>query len=183
MRASGARLGLTILVLLALTATTGCAGAGGGDQSFNEKGYPFKFSFPAGWTLTRQLPLDSGEALNSVTVARKAPLDQVTVARYRLKKPLPAGTNAYATEVNRIVARISRESGGHSGSGSEQKFGGLPGYQHVIMHKVDGVELETRLTLLFRGSDEFVVSCQSAPPQRQQVEDGCETILKSIKFD
>lgn len=174
---------LGLIGLLALAAV-GCGGSG--DQTFSADGYPFEFDYPSSWTLTQGSNFQyggSGAALRSVSVALKDPFDQVTVTQYKLKKKLPKGENAYRPEVDRIVARMARQAGGSVSDARKVTYGGVPGYQYVIKFEAGDAKLESRLTLLFNGVDEFQISCQSTEENRPELNDGCDQMLESFKFD
>jgi hypothetical protein len=173
--------------LLTLAAAAVFAGCGtGGDQSFSTPTYPFSFDYPGGWTLTRGSNFNysgGGAALRSVSVALKEPYDQVTVTQYRLKKTLPSGVNGYRPEIDRIVARVSKQAGGTTGHARVVKYGGVPGYQYVVRYPGgEGVKLENLMTFLFKGSSEFQISCQSAPQNREALRAGCRQLLESLEF-
>jgi hypothetical protein len=162
----------------------GCGG--GGSQSFTTPTYPFSFDYPSGWTLSRGANFTYGSndsAVRSVSAALKEPFDQVTITQYKLKKTLPAGTNGYQPEVDRIVARLTKQAKGSAGDAKVVKYGGVPGYQYVVEYPGGGKTLQNKLTFLFKGQDEFQINCQSAPENRKALNDGCDQILDSLKFN
>ncbi len=172
----------TLLTAVVVAGATGCGGSG--DQSFSADGYPFSFSFPSAWTLTRAAGTDDsgGAALRTVTVALKQPYDQVSISQYRLKKKLPTGANGYQPEVDRVVKRLTREAGGKAGDAKEVMYGDLRGYQYVVSYSSGGQKLQNQLTFLFQGENEFLIGCQSSPDKRNELSDGCKQILESLDF-
>ncbi len=175
-----------LCLLAVLTAALLLAGCNsGGSQHFSADSVPFSFSYPAGWTLTRTPPGDGGAGmpLQAVTAALKEPYDQATVSQYKLKKQIPEGERAYRLEVDRIVGRLAREAGGSTSEADEVEFAGLPGYQYTITYSAGRQKLENRMTFLFRGSTQLLIACQSAPERREQLNDGCQQILDSLKLD
>lgn len=176
------------LVLAAATLAVAFAGCGdGGDQSFTTPTYPFSFDYPSGWTLTRGASFNYGSsesAVRSVSVALKEPFDQVTITQYKLKKKLPAGVNGYQPEVDRIVARLVKQAGGSASDAKVVKYGGIPGYQYVVEYPGgDNVTLENKLTFLFKEQQEFQINCQSSPDKRKELNEGCDQVLNSLKFN
>lgn len=163
----------------------GCGG--GGDQSFSTPTYPFSFSYPDGWTLSRGANFTYGSndsAIRSVSVALKEPYDQVTITQYKLKKTLPAGVNGYQPEVDRIVARLTKQANGEAGDAKVVKYGGIPGYQYIVTYPGGGkITLENRMTFLFKGQNEFQINCQSSPKNREALNKGCDQVLDSLKFE
>jgi len=174
---------LTAAVLAgALFAGCGSSGA----QSFTTPTYPFSFSYPDGWTLARGANFTYGSsdtAVRSVSAALKEPYDQVTITQYKLKKTLPAGVNGYQPEVDRIVARLTKQAGGSAGDAKVVKYGGQPGYQYIVEYPGgENIKLENKLTFLFKGQHEFQINCQSSEENREALNKGCDEILNSLKF-
>jgi hypothetical protein len=178
----------TIAVLVVGAIFAGCGGGGGSDdQSFTTPTYPFSFDYPDGWTVSRGANFNYGSsdsAVRSVSVALKAPLDQVTITQYKLRKTLPPGTNGYQPEVDRIVRRLTREADGDASDAKVVEYGGIPGYQYVVEYPGTGnITLQNRLTFLFQGKKEFQINCQSSPENREALNKGCDQILGSLKFN
>lgn len=176
------------LALAAATMAVAFAGCGdGGDKSFETPTYPFSFDYPAGWTLTRGASFNYGasdSAVRSVSVALKEPFDQVTITQYKLKKTLPAGVNGYQPEVDRIVARLTKQAKGSASDAKVVKYGGIPGYQYVVEYPgAENVTLQNKLTFLFQGQNEFQINCQSSPDKREELNKGCDQVLGSLKFN
>lgn len=162
----------------------GCGSSG--EQSFTTPTYPFSFNYPEGWTLARGANFTYGAsdtAVRSVSAALKEPYDQVTITQYKLKKTLPAGVNGYQPEVDRIVARLTKQAGGSSGDAKVVKYGGQPGYQYIVKYPGgESITLENKLTFLFKGQHEFQINCQSSAQNREVLNKGCDEILDSLKF-
>ncbi|MGB3953600.1 MAG: hypothetical protein WBK99_10765 [Solirubrobacterales bacterium] len=179
------RTALAVAILCAALAATGC----GGDKEaqFSTPTYPFSFDYPDGWKVTRNAAFNYGTGSGSersVSVALKEPYDQVTVTQYKLQKTLPAGVNGNQREVDRIVARLTKQAKGTAGDAKVVEFGGLPGYQYVVEYAAaDGAELSNILTFLFKGRDEFQINCQSSPDKRGELEKGCQQVLGSLKVN
>jgi hypothetical protein len=166
-------------------ALSGCGSSGSKAASFTTPTYPFSFSYPSGWKVTRNAAFNYGSdaGVRSVSVSLKDPYDQVTITQYKLNKTLPAGINGNQREVNRIVARLTRQAKGTSSDSKPVSYGGVPGYQYVVEYAApDGTTLRNTLTFLFKGKDEFQINCQSTPTNRAALEKGCNQVLNSLKF-
>lgn len=178
------RFALALVLCLSASALSGCGG--GGDKEFSTPTYPFSFSYPADWTLTRSAAFNygsGGTGERSVSVALKAPFDQVTITQYKLKKTLPEGVNGNQNEVDRIVKRLTKQAKGSASDSKVVKFGGIPGYQYIVEYPAgNGTTLTNRLTFLFSGQDEFQINCQSSPKNAEALNEGCDQILGSLKF-
>jgi hypothetical protein len=174
-----------IVAVFAIVALTGC-GSSSKQADFTTPTYPFTFSYPSGWKLTRNAAFNYGSdaGVRSVSVSLKDPYDQVTITQYKLKKTLPAGINGNQAEVDRIVARLAKQANGTASDAKTVTYGGIPGYQYVVEYPAsDGSTLRDTLTFLFSGQDEFQVNCQSSPKNRAALDAGCNQILGSLKFN
>lgn len=162
------------------------AGCGGADEmTFATPTYPFSFSYPADWKLTRNAAFNygAGAGEKSVSVSLKDPYDQVTITQYKLKKTLPNGVNGNRQELDRVVAKLTAEAKGTASEGEAVKYGGVPGYKYFVEYSSpDGTQLRNQLVFLFDGDDEFQVNCQSTEKNRKDLDAGCETVLGSLKF-
>lgn len=170
---------------LVTSATLAIAGCGESEKNFATPTYPFTFDYPSGWKLTRNAAFTygSGSGERSLSIALKEPYDQVTITQYKLRKTLPPGVNGNQREVDRIVARLTRQANGTASDAQVVKFGGIPGFQYVVEYtSPEGKELRNTLTFLFKGDDEFQINCQSTPENREDLEQGCEQVLGTLKF-
>ncbi|MBI5310494.1 MAG: hypothetical protein HZB14_05650 [Actinobacteria bacterium] len=163
------------------------SGCGGGDEqaTFATPTYPFSFSYPDGWKVTRNAAFNygAGAGLRSVSVSLKDPYDQVTVTQYKLKKTLPKGVNGNRREVDKIVAQLTSEAKGTASDGEVVSHGGIPGYMYVVEYNApDGRLLRNQLVFLFKGRDEFQINCQSTDERRAELEKGCDMVLDTIEF-
>lgn len=178
------RAGQGIALAFAL-AVTGLAAGCGGDEKFETSTYPFSFEYPSGWKATRNAAFvyGAGAGERSIAVVYKAPNDQVVVTQYKLQKTLPPGIVANQREVDRIVRKLAKQSGGKATEARPVNYGGIPGYQYVIEYTTNGQQLQNTITFLFSGDDEFQVNCQSSPENRDVIDEGCDKVLSTLKFE
>jgi hypothetical protein len=172
-----ATLTLVLVAMVALVAS-GCGATG--DQHFSED-HPLSFDYPGEWTLTRGGEGGDG-AKDVVTVALDQPFDQVTLSRFTMKKTLPKGKNGFRAEVDRIVARLTQEAGGKHSKARVVRYGGMPGYQYTLDYPAGKLQLRNLVTLLFSGRDEFQILCQSTAENREELTEGCQTVLDSLEL-
>ncbi len=170
---------------LAAAAVLAFAAGCGGDEEFETPTYPFSFEYPSGWKAVRNaaFTFGAGAGERSVSAVYKSPNDQVVVTQYKLNTTLPPGVIANQREVDRVVRRLARQSGGTATEARKVEFGGVSGYQYVIDYESGGVPLRNTLTFLFRGDDQFQITCQSSEANREAVDEGCDMVLSTIKFD
>lgn len=173
-------------LLVATVALAGCGGSTAGNLTFEDDAYPFSFSYPASWTLSRNVESqgsDANSAQKAVSVALKEPFDQVTVSQFKLKKELPAGESAFKPEVDRIVKQTVAQAKGKAGKAKSVDYGGAKGYQYTLTYPAGSESLQSTLTLLFKGGEETQVNCQSSAENRDELDSGCEQILESLKIN
>ncbi len=175
-----------LIVTVATLALSGCGGSTTGNLTFEDDAYPFSFSYPASWTLSRNVEsqgADANAAQKAVSVALKEPFDQVTVSQFKLKKEVPAGETAFKPEVDRIVKQTVAQANGKASSAKAVEYGGAKGYQYTLTYAAGSERLQSRLTLLFKGGLETQVSCQSSADNRDALNAGCEQMLESLEID
>lgn len=166
------------------------SGCGGGDEKFETSTYPFTFEYPEGWKATRNAAFiyGAGAGERSIAVqyqpkAGQVPYDQVVVTQYKLPNSLPEGVIANQKEVDRVVRRLAKQSGGTATDARAVTYGGISGYQYVIEYETDGKQLSNTITFLFTGDDEYQINCQSTQQNRDAVEEGCDKVLSTLKFE
>lgn len=173
------------VALLAAAVLAGCGGSDNKAASFTTPTYPFTFDYPAGWKVTRNAAFNYGSdaGVRSVSVSLKDPYDQVTITQYKLARTLPPNVNGNQKEIDRIVARLTKQAKGTASDAKVVSYGGAPGYQYVVEYPAaDGTTLRNTLTFLFKGKDEFQVNCQSTPQNRAALDKGCDQVLSTLKF-
>lgn len=172
------------ILLAALGIATLVAGCGPapGAGSFSSDDFPFSFNYPSNWTLSQALPGVSGNG--TVTVALREPLDQVQLTSFTMKKSIPEGETAIQSEVDEIFRRVARNSAGKPGKARAVEYNGARGFKFTLTYPAsEQVKLRSRLTVLFSGKSQIAVNCQSTAENREQLMDGCDEILESLKFD
>lgn len=159
----------------------GC-GPAPGAGSFSSDGYPFSFNYPSSWTLSQSRA--AGADHGTVTVALREPLDQIQLTSFTLKKAIPKGKTGMPSEVDAIVRRIAKQADTAPRKRRAVEYGGANGYQYTVTYPAnERVELESRLTILFAGKTQILVSCQSTAENRAKLIEGCNEILESLKYD
>lgn len=174
-----------MLYALALVATL-AAGCGGDDTdpsastaTFDDPEFDVTFDYPG-----------SLQALDDVSFNRQAGNPAVATAAVGLD-----GTNLIAVQRFDQEVAITDENiddirpqadmlfsqlAGKDLSGKQVEVGGLPALQYEIAltEPADG---ETRATAIFDGDTEYLLNCQSTPPQRQAIEAACDRALETLQ--
>jgi hypothetical protein len=168
------------LALLALAATLGVAGCGGGgDKTFDNEniGINFKYS-PDFHPIT---DIDFGQTAGAKAAAQAGvALDKVNaliVSRYDLNVDIDKDNlSKFRREVDNVISQVA----GHRVSGREVEYGGLPGYEYVINVK-DPPQGQSRMAVLFDQATEYLINCQSTPTDRGKIEKGCRKALDTLQ--
>ena len=162
-------------VVLVLAASA-CGGGGSGRDE--ETGLNITFSIPGDFHIAHDISISKSSGANAVDQAADS-IDEdnlVVIQRYNLNSEITAENLAkFKGEVDKVIGQLA----GTSVSGHEVEYGGLPGYEYVI-DVSKPAEGQSRLAVLFDGTVEYLVNCQSTPAERDRVEKGCRTVLDSI---
>lgn len=169
--------GLTSLVVVLLLGVP--AFAAGGQKTFEAKGIGITFKYPEPFKQIAAVTFQ--KSAGSKAVARGAvALDKVNliiVSRYNLRVAITAGNLAkFKREVDSVIAQLA----GKPVSGKRTVHGGLPGYEYVIS-LTSPARAVSRMSVLFDGDVEYLINCQSTPPQRTKLDAGCRVALATLK--
>ena len=148
-------------------------------RSLRGTGFDVTFSIPGGFNIAHDISVSKSACANAVDQAAVSidPDNLVIVQRYNLNTAITSENLAnFKGEVDKVIGQLA----GHSVSGHEVEYGGLPGYEYVISVS-QPAQGQSRLAVLFDDKVEYLVNCQSTPDQRDKVEKGCRTVLDSIK--
>jgi hypothetical protein len=164
--------------VVALLLVAGCGG-GSDDKTFDLEGIGITFKYPSTFT-----PLTNVTVRNSAGAAAAAraavELDNVNlivVERYDLKVTI---THDNLAKFKDDVDGVASRQAGTLVSGAEVEYGGLPGYEYVISLKRPP-EGQSRLVFLFDQATEYLINCQSTPPERNEIEKACRKALDTLE--
>jgi hypothetical protein len=165
--------------VLAVLLVAGCGGGGSSDKNFDAQGFGITFQYPSKFT-----PVDNINVQRSVgaTAAARAgvKLDNVNLiilSRYDLKVTITKDNLAkYKDDVDGVISRLA----GTPVSGAQVVYGGLPGYEYVISIK-NPPQGQSRMAVLFDQATEYLINCQSTPPDRDEIEKACRQALDTLE--
>ena len=166
-----------LLASLALFAVAGCGG--GGEKTFDvaEIGITFKYSS----SFKPITNVSFGQSAGAKPAARAGvaidKVNAIIVSRYNLRVTITKDNVAkFKGEVDNVISQLA----GKRVSGRQVEHGGLPGYGYVISLKTppDG---QSRMAVLFDQATEYLINCQSTPPNRDKVEEGCRKALDTLQ--
>jgi hypothetical protein len=168
-------------MLLAALAAAGCGGGGGGNIGHFDI---------ADIGVTFEYPLDTFDISSTIrfqSTAGAEPQERaailldndnaITVSKYALRVSVTkANLATVKTEVDKVIGELARKKV----SGTEVEYGGLPGYEYTI-DLTTPPSGQSRLAVLFDDRVEYLVNCQSTPPQRDALEDACRLALDTLE--
>jgi PsbP len=197
--ASGMKVTLvTFLLAVTLVASAGCGGGGGGggeggggdgDKTFEGDG--FSFAYPGGWS-------ETGEFESKAQAGSESPGSQVAVAPGEEGQDLvlvqvgPTSPSITEDNIDELEGEIARQveslfqqaEGQVTDGPTRVTAGGLPalGFEATSITS-DGVSVESRLTLIYDGRNQYAVNCQFTPEGATEIERGCDQILSSFQVE
>jgi hypothetical protein len=170
-----------LLAGVALIAVAGCGGGGGGsgDKRFDAEGIGVTFEHPASFKRIRNI--NFGQSAGAKPAARGGvSLDRVNaiiVSRYDLRATITKDNlGDFQREVDGVIGQLA----GKPVTGRQVEYGGLPGYEYVILLKTPP-NGQSRLAVLFDRSTEYLVNCQSTPEKRDAVEAACREAFDTLR--
>jgi hypothetical protein len=171
-RATALLLGVALMLL-------GSAADAASDKTFAVNGIGITFEYPADFKLVRSLTFQK-RAGSSAAARGAVALDNVNliiVSRYNLRVAVTdANLARYKAEVDSVMGSLA----GKRISGRRVRHGGLPGYEYriTLSKPPRGV---SRMSVLFDRSTEYLINCQSTPPERQVLEAACRKALATLR--
>lgn len=165
------------LVCLALGAAA-CRGSSGGGR-FEKAGFGITFKIPSGFSVSDKISFSKSVGADSVDQAAVG-LDNdngISVSRYNLTRAI---TSQNLAEIKGLIDRAVGGIAGKEVSGQRVEHSGLPGYEYTFS-LTPPPQGQSHLAVLFDKDVEYEINCQSTPNKRDQVEQGCRTVLDSIK--
>lgn len=172
------------IVLLALAvvplAAAGCGGGSGSSGLFDVLNIDVTFEYDAE-TFDISTTFSFANQSGATPAARAGlALDQdnaIIVSRYDLNLSV---TKDNLADVKGEVDNVISELAGEQVSGREVEYGGLPGYEYAIDLE-QPARGQSRMAVLFDNRVEYLVNCQSTPPQRDTIEEACRTALDTLE--
>jgi len=169
-----------LLGIAALALGASACGGGSGGGRYEETGFDITFKIPGGFHVAHDIRISKSAGASGPADRAAIGIDQdnlIVVSRYNLHATITAtNLSKVKGEVDNVITSLA----GKKVSGHEVTYGNLPGYDYVISVS-DPPKGESRLAVLFDGATEYLVNCQSTPAQRDKIEQGCRTVLDSIK--
>jgi hypothetical protein len=169
------------LVLVLAGSVVYVAASDEGAQTYRGNGV--SFDYPAGWSEgTTETLAETGDALWEVAFV----LDRenlVTLKAYRLNMPVTAeNLDAAKAEVEELIQGLAKQEGGTVRAGPEEiTAAGKPGLRFRGTGTLEGTPIERTIVLIFDGTTQYTLNCQHTPEWAEEIERGCEQIVRTFK--
>jgi hypothetical protein len=168
----------SLAIVFALASFAAC----GEDEPnrFEEEGFAISFEYPDGFELTEDVTL-SEQRGSQAEESRALGLDDdngIIVQRYRLQRSIDESTlDAAKAEFDQLVSDLA--SGAPEGEKTE--IGGLPALRYSGVPVTDPADAQSRLIVLFDGSTEYLINCQSTPDKREEIDEACDMAVDTLE--
>jgi hypothetical protein len=164
-------------VLFATFFVAGCGGRS--EKTFDVAGIGITFKYSS--SLEPIKHVNFGQSAGAKPAARAGvaidKVNAIIVSRYDLRVKITKDNIAkFKGEVDNVISQLA----GRRVSGRQVEYGGLPGYEYVISLKTPP-NGQSRMAVLFDQATEYLVNCQSTPPDRDKVEEGCRKALDTLQ--
>jgi hypothetical protein len=168
--------------LLVLAGSVVYAASNEGTQTYRGNGV--SFDYPAGWE-EGSIQGGGSNALWETTVG-VGKLDLVLVEAYRLTPPVTAeNLDAAKADFDEQVRRLVEQNGGTVQAGPEDiTVAGKPGLRFRATGTADdGTPTEYTLVLIIDGATMYTLNCQYTAESAEEIEHGCEQIVRTFKVE
>lgn len=163
-----------------LLGTAACGG--GSSEKFDADGIGVTFAYSSDFSPVKR-DITFGQSAGAPAAARggitldKSHANSIIVSRYDLEATVTSDNLAkYKREVDNVISQLA----GKRVSGRRVEYGGLPGYEYTISLTKPANGL-SRLAVLFDQATEYLVNCQSTPPERDEIEAACRKALDTLE--
>jgi uncharacterized RDD family membrane protein YckC len=155
-----------------------------GAQTYRGNGV--SFDYPAGWEEGSVQGGGTNELWGTgFSAVAAGELDLVLVEAHRLTPPVTAeNVDAAKAEFDKQVRQVVEQDGGTVQSGPEDiTVAGKPGLRFRTTGTVDGTPKENTLVLIFDGTTRYTLNCQYTAEWAEEIERGCEQIVRTFTVD
>lgn len=170
-----------VLSLAIVLAGVGLAACGEDEPNrFEEEGFAISFEYPDGFEETEDVTL-SEQRGSEAEESRALGLDEdngIVVQRYRLQRSIDeTSLDAAKAEFDQLVAGLAADAP----EGETTEVGGLPALRYSGVPVSDPPDAVSRLIVLFDGSTEYLINCQSTPEKRDEIDEACDMAVDTLE--
>jgi hypothetical protein len=112
-------------------------------------------------------------------------MDLVVVSAHQMNVPVTAeNLDAAKSAFEGLVQQLADQAGGTVQAGPEEvTVDGKPGLRFRLTGILDGTPFESTLVFVFDGTTGYEINCQHTTEKAEEIEQGCEQILRTFKVD
>ncbi len=156
-----------------------------GAQTYRGNGV--SFDYPAGWeegTIEGGAVTGSADELWEVEFVLDG-ASFVSVTAYRMNKPVTAvNLDALKPEFEEVVRELFEQDGGTVQAGPEEiTAAGKPGLRFQATGTLEGTSFESTIVFILDGRTEYYLHCQRTAAWAEEIERGCQQIVRTFKVD
>ena len=182
--------GLASFLVLVLAGSVVYVAASDQDEGAQTyRGNGVSFDYPAGWEEgTTETIAETGNAdeLWEVAFVFDSRESLVTVDAARMNMPVTAeNLDAVKPEFEKLVRGFfEQQLGGTVQSGPEEiTVAGRPGLRFRGTGTLEGTPIESTFVSVFDGTTQYTLNCQHTPEWAEEIERGCEQIVRTFTVD
>jgi len=157
-----------------------------GAQTYH--GHGVSFDYPAGWEEgTRGTAAEARNEIWEVAFGLDS-TSYVSVTANRMNMPVtveyPENLDAAKAQSDEMVREWFDQNGGTVEAGSEEiTVAGMPGLRFRATGTLEGTSFESTLVFIFDGTTVYDLNCQATAEWADEVERGCEQIVRTFMVD
>lgn len=169
-----------LLATLVSAAAVGLSACGSsGPETFERDGFPFTFEYPSDFRASDDVSFDNelGAQPDETTAIGLDDANGIVLQRFTLNIAIDEDNIDQAkAEFDGLVGQVDSSASGEIGQSA-----GFPSLSYDAVSVMSPPDGESRITVLFDGDQEYLINCQSAPDQREQVNDACDQAIGSLQ--
>ena len=158
-----------------------------GSRANRFTGHGYTFDYPGNWTPRSNLAFAAaaaGGALSKEAVGLDG-VNLVVVLTTRLGQPVTSQVlPRLEVQASNDIREVAARGGGTVARGPQPiTFGGLPAFVFDLSGiRVGRATVDGRLVLAFRGRIEYLLFCQHTAQRADEVESGCDQIVRTFRL-
>jgi uncharacterized RDD family membrane protein YckC len=179
--------GLASSLVLVLAGSVVYAASDQDEGAQTYRGNGVSFDYPAGWEegiIEGRAVTGSGDELWEVAFVLDG-ASFVSFTAYGMNMPVTAeDLDAVKAESEEVVQELFEQDGGTVQSGPEEiTAAGKPGLRFQATGTLDGTSFESTIVFIFDDTTEYYLNCQYTAEWAEEIERGCEQIVRTFTVD
>jgi uncharacterized RDD family membrane protein YckC len=154
-----------------------------GEEANTYRDHGVSFDYPAGWVAGSLETPEANQLWGKFFGPSK--YDVALVGAYQVNLSVTEeNLDSVKPELDRRIRQLFEQEGGTVQAGPEEiTVAGKPALRFRVTGTVDGTPYKSMLQYIFDGTTEYYVNCQHTAEQAEEIERGCEQILRTFNVD